>query len=147
MTSPEGERLQERPTSAVMRVDDFTPQMLGDIVGIYKETVHGGVVGMWIEDGNADLIALRHAQTLETWDRFGSYAEYRLGSELTINSKLWLRRKPVWVRDDVAYGVEVWFDGNLEHKAPERQKQREKELKEQFAERVQSRIGYSPEEI
>lgn len=135
MTQPEG---LPQPLAAYVKLEEFTPELLGDIAGIYKETV-GGNPDYWVPKGREEAA---YQEVINNWDRYGAYSnEYRLGSRLSMHSKLWLvkQRAEEWDR------VEVSFDGNMSTKDDSKLREQVRELKANFAQRVQERIDRKEE--
>jgi len=133
MMQPEGAPLP--PLATFVKLEAFTPALLGDIAGIYKETV-GGNPDYWLREGQEVVV---HQAVLENWDRYGAYSnEYRLGSRLSMHSKLWLVKQ----RAEEGDLVEVSFDGNMSTKDDSKLREQVRELKANFAQKVQERIDW-----
>ena len=135
MSQPEG---QLPPLSAFVKFEEFTPELLGDIASIYKEAV-GGNPDNWMPKGREEAA---YQSVLDNWDRYGAYSnEFRLGSRLSGQSKLWLIKQ----RAVEGYQVEVSFDGNMSTKDDSKLREEVRELKANFAQKVQERIDRKEE--
>lgn len=127
--------------SAVVKLEEFTPELLGDIASIYRQTVGGHPEDIIPKGSEVDA----HKHILESWEKYGpDSVEHRFGSRINRGARLWLIKQPTEDREN--FQVEVSFDANLSSNHSADLKRQVRELKANFAQRVQERVDRKEEQ-
>lgn len=96
----------EKPKRFGILPQDFTRDLLTDVLGIYADVARGGK-------------RLPDYFEKEAWFHIGDqlerhpYAEMRYGSALTLDSKLWVARQVGFEGDEVTRLLDFRFDANM----------------------------------